>query len=98
MANWKYPEAVVETDWLAAHLQDDSVRVFECTTYLRYTDVDPHQPYIVESARPDYESGHSAGAAYLDLQSELSNPESPYRFTMPAYDDLAQRFLSLIHI
>ncbi len=92
MANWKYPEAVVETDWLAAHLQDENVRVFECTTYLRYTDDDPHQPYIVESARPDYESGHIAGAAYLDLQSELSKPDSPYRFTMPAYDDLAQRF------
>ena len=92
MANWKYPEAVVETDWLSDHLQDDSVRIFECTTYLRYTDGDPHQPYIVESGRADYETGHIAGAAYLDLQGELSNSDSPYRFTMPAYDDLAGRF------
>ena len=84
MTEWKYPEAVVETDWLANHLEDGDIRIFDCTTYLRYTDDDPSQPYIVESGRADYEGGHIAGAAFLDLQGELSKPDSPY--------------LSLIHI
>ena len=51
MTEWKYPEAVVETDWLAKHLEDGDIRIFDCTTYLRYTDDDPSQPYIVESGR-----------------------------------------------
>jgi len=92
LTEWKYPEAVVETDWLANHLEDGDIRIFDCTTYLHYTDDDPSQPYIVESGRADYEGGHIAGAAFLDLQGELSKPDSPYRFTMPTYDDLAGRF------
>ena len=47
---------------------------------------------VVESGRADYERGHITGAAFLDLQGELSKPDSPYRFTMPTYDDLAGRF------
>ena len=92
MSDWLYPDAVVETEWLEARLEDESVRVFECTTYLRYTDDDPNLPYLVESGRADYESSHIKGAAFMDLQGELSNADSPYRFTMPAYDDLACRF------
>lgn len=91
MAEWLYPDAIVETDWLADNLAAPSVRIFECTTYLRYTDGDPHQPYIVESGRADYETGHVRGAAYLDLQAELSNTDSPYRFTMLPYEELADR-------
>jgi thiosulfate/3-mercaptopyruvate sulfurtransferase len=92
MTDWLYPDAVVEGDWLAAHLDDPELRIYECTTYLRYTDNDPNLPYIVESGRVDYETGHVKGAAYLDLQNELSNPDSPYRFTLPEYDNLANRF------
>ena len=92
MSEWLYPDAVVETDWLERHLGDDSVRIFECTTYLHYKDDDPSLPYIVESGRSDYESAHIRGAAFLDLQGDLSEPDSPFRFTMPAYNDLADRF------
>ena len=53
-----------ETEWLEARLEDESVRIFECTTYLRYTDDDPNLPYIVESGRADYESSHIKGAAF----------------------------------
>ena len=26
-----YPEAIVSSDWLAGHLDDPEVRIFECT-------------------------------------------------------------------
>ena len=29
-----HPEFIVETTWLAEHLQDDNVRVLDCTTHL----------------------------------------------------------------
>jgi len=92
MTEWRYPDQVAESDWLAANLDDPTLRIYECTTYLRYTDGDPHRPYYVESGRSDYEAGHIQGAAYLDLQGELSKTDSPYRFTMLPYDELARRF------
>ena len=92
MTDWLYPDAIVESDWLATHLDDPKLRIFECTTYLRYTDNDPNLPYIVESGHADYETAHIKGAAFFDLQNELSNPDSPYRFTLPEYADLAGRF------
>ena len=89
---WRYPEAIVETDWLAANLGDESLRIYDCTTYLRYTDDNPDLPYIVESGRVDYEGAHIPGSAFLDLQAELSRQDSPYRFTMLDFADLARRF------
>ena len=32
------PQHLVETDWLAQHLEDPSIRVLECTVYLHPTD------------------------------------------------------------
>ena len=62
------PEFLVSTDWLAEHLTDDDVSVFETTVFLR-----PRNGggYRVESGRGEYESGHVPGAGFLDLQGRL---------------------------
>jgi len=80
------PQYLVETDWLAAHLADADLRIFDCTSYL---DPDPVKTYTVRNARPDWEKGHIPGADYLDLQGELSDTTSPLRFTMPTADHFA---------
>lgn len=85
-----YPEAIVTTDWLAAHLKDPNLRVFDCTTYLIY-ETGTGRPYRVESGRADYDKGHIPGSAFLDLQGELSDNNSRFRFTMPPADELATR-------
>jgi thiosulfate/3-mercaptopyruvate sulfurtransferase len=90
-ARYRYPDAIVSTDWLAAHLDDAGVRVFDCTTYLAASDT-PDKPYEVVSGRADYEAAHIPGSAFLDLQEELSKTPSPYRFTMLPLDELAVRF------
>src|SRR5207244_13239840 len=74
------PQYLVETDWLAAHLADPELRVFDCTTFL---DPDPVKTFVVRSGRPEWEQGHIPGAGHLDLQ-ELSDAASPLRFTMPS--------------
>ena len=51
-------EALVPTDWLEAHLGDPDLRVFECTTYLKYAEPDAGVPYHPEAGRADYEAGH----------------------------------------
>lgn len=34
------PDAPVQTDWLAAHLDDADLRIFDCTTHLLPADAD----------------------------------------------------------
>ena len=79
------PQYLVETDWLAAHLADPELRVFDCTTFL---DPDPVKTFVVRSGRPEWEQGHIPGAGHLDLQ-ELSDAASPLRFTMPSAEQFA---------
>jgi thiosulfate/3-mercaptopyruvate sulfurtransferase len=90
-ARYVHPEAIVSTAWLAGHLRDPALRVYDCTTYLRY-ETGTGRPYRVESGRSDYALGHIPGSAFLDLQGELSDPAAPTNFMMPAPEDLAARF------
>ncbi|TDR89915.1 thiosulfate/3-mercaptopyruvate sulfurtransferase [Enterovirga rhinocerotis] len=90
-ARYAYPDAIVSTAWLADNLADPSLRIFDCTTYLRY-ETGTGRPYRVENGREDYDRGHIPGSAYLDLQGELSDPSSRYNFMMPEAEDLAARF------
>lgn len=71
---------LIETDWLAAHLEDPELRIFDTTTHLI---PHPETVYTVESGRAGYAQGHIPGAGFLDLQGELSDPESDLRFTLP---------------
>jgi thiosulfate/3-mercaptopyruvate sulfurtransferase len=88
---YAHPEAIVDTRWLADHLHDPALRVYDCTTYLRY-ETGTGRPYRVESGRADYAQGHIAGSAFLDLQEDLSDRSSSFNFMMPGADDLAARF------
>ncbi len=80
------PEFLVSTDWLAEHLADNDVRVFETTVFLRPRD---GGGYRVESGRAEYQSGHVPGAGFLDLQSDFSDNDQPFRFMMPSAEAFA---------
>ena len=77
MSGWD-GRGLVSTDWLAAHLTDPDVRIFDATVHLRPS---KPGPYVVESGRADYEAGHVPGAAFVDLARELSDTTSPLGFT-----------------
>ena len=81
-----YPEFIVDTKWLAHHLDDPKLRIYDCTTHLL---PHPTQAYTVGSGKPDYDQGHIPGADYLDLQAELSDQTSKFRFTFPSAEDFA---------
>ncbi len=87
---WKYPEALVSCEWLNQHLNDKNVRIFDCTTYLHYTDYHPSKPYDAESGRSNYKKGKIPGASFIDIQGQLSNQKSPFHFTIPDYVVLAE--------
>lgn len=89
---WRHPEAIVDCAWLKDRLGDPGVRVYDCTTYLHYTDDHPSKPYEVGSGLAGYAASHIPRAAFLDLQNDLSETDSPYSFTLPDLASLAERF------
>jgi thiosulfate/3-mercaptopyruvate sulfurtransferase len=65
------PQYLVETNWLAEHLDDPDLRIVDCTQYLPgYTD---DVAITTVSGRENYAKGHIPGAAYVDLLGELSD-------------------------
>ncbi len=79
---------LVSTTWLAAHLGDAELRVYDCTSFLV---PDPVTTFRVESGLANWSRGHVPGANYIALQDDLSDPGSGLRFTMPRPDRLAER-------
>jgi thiosulfate/3-mercaptopyruvate sulfurtransferase len=79
---------LVETEWLAAHLDDPGIRVLECTVYLHPADVPGG--FRVESGRGKWQEGHIPGAGFADLQADLSDRGSPLRFMMPPAGQFAE--------
>lgn len=74
------PHFLIDTATLADRIEDPDLRIYDCTTHLL-----PHPtlPYTVESGRADYDKGHIPGADFLDIQGELSDSGSAFRFTFP---------------
>jgi thiosulfate/3-mercaptopyruvate sulfurtransferase len=81
-------DLLVETGWLAEHLDDPAVRVIECTVYLLPADVPGG--YRVESGRAKWAEGHIPGAGFADLQGDLSDRSSALRFMMPPTAQFAE--------
>jgi thiosulfate/3-mercaptopyruvate sulfurtransferase len=84
-----HPEYLVETAWLADHLDDPGLRVLECTVDLHPA---PELPggFRVESGRTRWAAGHIPGAGFVDLHEELSDRTSPLRFMMPPAAQFAE--------
>lgn len=93
-SRYLHPEQIVSTAWLAEHLTDPDLRVFDCTTYLLY-ETGTGRPYRVESGRADYDRGHIPGAAFIDLQADLSDSTAKTNFMMPPLEEVTRRFAAL---
>jgi thiosulfate/3-mercaptopyruvate sulfurtransferase len=69
-------------------LGDPTLSVLDATAFLR-REVDGG-PYTVESDRRTFDERHIPGAVFADVPGELSDPTSPYRFTVPAPEHFAR--------
>jgi thiosulfate/3-mercaptopyruvate sulfurtransferase len=70
---YKHPEALVETDWLAEHLDAPDVRVVDASWYLPGENRDP---------RAEYLKGHIPGAVFFDID-DVADEKSPYPHMLP---------------
>lgn len=84
MADFVHPEFLVETDWLAQHLED--VAVLDCTTHLI---PDPKTTYVVKPGREDFDKGHIPGARFCDVARDVSDTQQKLNFMRPRPDDFA---------
>jgi thiosulfate/3-mercaptopyruvate sulfurtransferase len=89
VGTYRDPDSVVQTDWLAAHLGDPELRIFDCTTHLRRAEAGTNAPYQIVSGREDYDKAHIAGAGFLDIQGELSDNRVKLRFMLPSAEEFA---------
>jgi thiosulfate/3-mercaptopyruvate sulfurtransferase len=83
---------LITTAELAAILDQPDLRLFDCTTYLEYQPAGSDIPYIAVPGRHTFEAAHIAGADFLDLQGEFSDPNTTLRFMMPAIAQLEDAF------
>jgi thiosulfate/3-mercaptopyruvate sulfurtransferase len=88
MTNERVP-ALVETGWLAEHLDDPNLRVLESTVFLKR---DPETGVSsIESGRDEWAAGHIPGSAFADIIEDLSETDNPrFRFEAPSAEKLAK--------
>lgn len=90
---FKKPDFLVSTDWLAAHLDDPKVRVLDATTHL------PPKPdfslYDVVPGIEDFRKGHIPGAAFIDIEHDVSTPHPRLHFMLPQAQPFAQAMARL---
>jgi thiosulfate/3-mercaptopyruvate sulfurtransferase len=84
MTGFVHPEFLVETEWLAQHLDD--VAVLDCTTHLI---PDPKITYVVKPGREDFERGHIPGAQFCDVSRDVSDTTQKLNFMRPTPEDFA---------
>ena len=75
------PEALVGTEWLAAHLADPNVRVARRSF---------KQPGITPTAREDYERGHIPGAVFFDID-DVAEPGTSLPHMIPSAERFAAK-------
>lgn len=83
---------LVDTDWLADHLGDHSLRIFDCSM-VRQDNADGSYAFV--NGHGAWQAGHIPGSVHVDVGSALSDRAAPFPLTMPPIDELAARFGAL---
>ncbi len=80
-------EMLVQPAWLAASLDDPTLRILDCTTHMVPQPVGASK---IVSGRADYLAGHLPGAQHVDMVEDLSDPAGPYPYTLPSPERVEQ--------
>jgi thiosulfate/3-mercaptopyruvate sulfurtransferase len=79
------PQTLVSTDWLAAHIKDPDLRIFDASWYLPNDDRD---------GRAAYDKAHIAGARFFDID-EVSDHRSELPHTVPPVEKFMSRMRAM---
>ena len=76
------PQFLVETEWLAEHLEDPVVRILDCTTHL--PPLPDNSYYSVRPGREEFLAAHIPGAAFVDMDRDVADTNSLLHFMLPS--------------
>jgi thiosulfate/3-mercaptopyruvate sulfurtransferase len=79
------PDALVSTEWLAAHLNAPDVRIVDATWLM---------PHLERDARAEYESCHIPGAVYFDID-DIADSDSDLPHMLPSPEKFSSRVRKL---
>jgi thiosulfate/3-mercaptopyruvate sulfurtransferase len=79
------PKTLVSTDWLADHLKDPDLRIFDASWYL---------PDMKRDARAEYDAAHIPGARYFDID-DISDQRSALPHTVPPPEKFISRMRAM---
>jgi thiosulfate/3-mercaptopyruvate sulfurtransferase len=82
---YAHPEALVSTEWLAAHIDDPNVRVIDSSFKL---------PGITPTAREDYDRGHIPAAVFFDID-DIAEPGTSLPHMIPSPELFARKMEGL---
>ncbi|MDE0389674.1 MAG: sulfurtransferase [Rhodospirillales bacterium] len=88
LSQWREPQALIETATLEAGLGAPELRIVDCTTWLKPAEPGDDAPYRVVPGRAEYDEAHIPGAVFLDIQGQISDPDTRLKFMAPS----AERF------
>src|SRR5947207_4511658 len=81
---------LVETPWLAKHLQDPDLRIVDMRGYVRTVEKDGIQEARYESARDEYEQLHIPGAVYIDWTRDIVDLDDAIKAQIALSEQFAQ--------
>ncbi|MEJ6396897.1 3-mercaptopyruvate sulfurtransferase [Yoonia sp. 208BN28-4] len=79
------PQTLVSTEWLAAHLKDPDLRIFDASWYLPGSDRD---------GRAEYDIAHIPGARFFDID-EIADLRSDMPHTVPPVEKFMSRMRAM---
>lgn len=85
MSDYKRPEALVSTDWLAGHLSAPDLRIVDASWYL---------PAMKRDPKAEYAEAHIPGAVFFDID-DISDDGSPYPHMLPSPEKFSSRVRKL---
>jgi len=84
--NYQHPEYLVETDWLEQSLDNDNLRIIDCTVYVvpnSDLELAIQFPFVFQSGLDNFNSAHIPNAGYINIATELSDDSSDIPLMMP---------------
>lgn len=72
-------DQLVSTEWLADELGSPDLVVLDCTVFLHIRD----EGYVAESGRAKWAEGHIPSAGFADLDEDLVDADSQFRYALP---------------
>lgn len=81
---------LVETNWLAEHLDDAHLRIVDMRGYVRTVEREGVQEAQYVGARDEYEHAHIPGALYIDWTKDIVDPDDPVEAQVASPERFAQ--------